>query len=175
MSTLTFYRSAGSRRGVSLVELMVTMAAVAAMLGISVMLLGLTMRLETDGRSAFERTETIARLSGRFRNDVHQSREAALDGRVLRLGRVEYRVDDHGELTRAVVVEGKDTAHEAYRIPGSAGARLALREINGRRFAVLSVDVQPRQDRVDPIRPVEVEALVGKTAASARKAEGGRP
>lgn len=175
MSSLAFYRAARSRRGISLVELMVTMAAVAAMLGISVMLLGLTMRLETDGRSAFERAETIARLSGRFRNDVHQTREAALDGRVLRLGRVEYRVDDYGELVRAVVVEGKDTAHEAYRISGSAGARLSLRDIEGRRFAVLTVDVQPRRDRLDPIRPVEVEALVGKAAPPARKAEGGTP
>jgi len=153
---------------------MVLMTAVAAMLGIGVMLLGLAMRLEEDGRAGFERAETIARLSGRFRNDVHAAADASLDGRVLRLGRVEYRADEHGELTRVVVSDGKETAREPFRIPGSAGARLALREIDGRRFAALAIDVRPRPDRADPIRPVEVEAAVGRTSPQG-KPEGGRP
>lgn len=166
-----------ARRGVTLVELMVVMTAVAVMLGISVVLLGLAMRIETDGRDGFDRAETLVRLSARFRNDVHEARDASVDGRVLRLEpgverRVEYRVDEHGELTRVVVSEGKDVAREPFRIPGSTGAKLALRELDGRRFAILTIDVQSRQDRIDPIRPVEVEACVGKTAA---RPEGGKP
>ncbi|AMV39811.1 hypothetical protein [Planctomyces sp. SH-PL62] len=174
------HRASASRRGVTLVELAVLLAAVAVMLGLGVMVLGLTMRLEADGRAAFERSETLGRLARRFRSDVHDARGLALDGRVLRLephtGRgVEYRVDERGDLARVVVEEGKDAAREPYRIPQAIGARLELREIDGRRFAALAVDVQPRPDRLDPVRTVEILALAAPAAASATQPEGAKP
>ncbi|WP_165251449.1 hypothetical protein [Paludisphaera soli] len=164
----------------TLVELMVFLTAVAVMLGLGVMILGLAMRLETDGRAAFERSEALGRLSRRFRADVHESRSLALDGTVLRLepgpGRaVEYRVDERGAVTRVVLDADKESAREPYRIPQSVGARLELREIEGRRFAALKVDIQARKDRIDPIRAVEILALAGKTAPAGLQPEGAKP
>ncbi|MDG3004018.1 PulJ/GspJ family protein [Paludisphaera mucosa] len=179
MSTPANRRSQSRRRGVTLVELMVLLTAVALMLGTCVMLLGLAMRLEADGRAAFERSEALDRLAGRFRADVHEARGVALDGRTLKLqprpGRaVEYRVADDGAVSRVVVEGGKDAAREPYRIPQAVAARLEIREIEGRRFAAIVVDVQPRKDRIDPVRPVEILALAGK-GAPAGKPEGGKP
>ena len=177
MSLLARRKRSPARRGMSLVEVMVLMTAVATMLGICVMVLGLTMRLEADGRASIERAETISRLASRFRSDVHEARTIAMDGRVLRLGPsggkvVEYRPDD-ARVTRVLVRAGKEDARETYRIPQAAGGRFEVREAEGRSFAALVIDVQPRRDRIDPVRTIEVEALAGKTAPPAQTAGGG--
>lgn len=172
-------RRARGRRGVTLVEMTVMMTAVAVMLGTCALMLGLAIRLQADGTAGFQRSETLDRLAARFRNDVHAARSAAIDGRTLRLGSeadkaVEYRVDGEGGLSRVVVDGGKDAAREAYRIPESAGAKLDLRDVDGRRFAALAVDLQGRRDRIDPVRTWEAVAVVGRNVPPEPK-EGGRP
>lgn len=178
MRALAKRRGSAVRRGVTLVELMVLMTAVAVMLGVCVTTLGLAMRLEADGRAAFERSETLGRLARLFRTDVHEARDASLDGGVLRLTaprarRVEYHVGEGGDVSRVVVDGEKEAAREPFRVPQSVGARLEIREIDGRRFAALTVDVQPRRDRADPVRPREILASLRRPAPP--QPEGGRP
>lgn len=168
------------RRGMTLVETMVVMTAVAAMLGTCAVMMGLAMRLHADGLAAFERSGTLDRLSARFREDVHAARSAAMDGRTLRLTPdadqlIEYRVDEGGGLSRVVVQQGKDAAREPYRSPGGAGATFGFREADGRRFAVLTVDLRARRDRIDPDRTASFEALVGRNVPPSPQSEGGRP
>jgi hypothetical protein len=170
---------ADRRRGVTLIEMTVMMTAVAAMLGACALMLGLAMRLQSDGVASFERSESLDRLAVRFRDDAHAARSATIDGRALRLepsaGKVvEYRVDEEGGLSRVVVEGEKETAREPYRIPEAVAARLALRDEDGRRFAALAVDLQRRRDRIDPIRTWEVVAVVGRNLPPKPK-EGGRP
>lgn len=173
-------RKSRSRRGVTLVEAMVMMTAVAAMLGTVALMLGLTMRLQDESLAAFGRSETFDRLAARFREDVHASRSAAIDGRTLRLGpeagrTVEYRVGEAGDLSRVVVEGGKDAAREPFRIPQSVGAKLDVRDVEGRRFAFVAMEFQAHADRIDPTRMVEIAAMVGRGLPPTSKSEGGRP
>ncbi len=178
MNASTMRRARG-RRGVTLVEMTVMMAAVAVMLGTCALMLGLAIRLQADGAAGFERSEALDRVAARFRNDVHAARSAAIDGRTLRLGgesgkTVEYRVGEDGGLSRVVVEGEKDAAREAYRIAETAGAKLDLRDVDGRRFAALAVELQGRRDRIDPVRTWEVVAVVGRNVPPESR-EGGRP
>ncbi|OJW19192.1 MAG: hypothetical protein BGO49_11885 [Planctomycetales bacterium 71-10] len=177
---MSMIRNPRSRRGVTLVEAMVMMTAVAAMLGTVALMLGLTMRLQDESLAAFGRSEALDRLAVRFRQDVHAARSAAIDGRTLRLGpeagrSVEYRVSEAGDLSRVVVAGGKDAAREPFRIPQSVGAKLDIRDVEGRRFAFVAVELQAHAGRIDPARTVEVAAMVGRGVPPTPKSEGGRP
>lgn len=178
MKAATLRRSLG-RRGVTLVELSVMLTVVAAMLGVCVVVLAMTMRLETDGRDAFDRSESMAQLAARFREDAHRARAASVEGTTLKLDlgavpAIEYRADQ-GRISRVVVEGGKETARESYRIPQSVGAKVALKDEGGRRFASVTVEIQPRQDRIDPVRATEFIALVGKNVPPSGDAGGGKP
>lgn len=156
------------------------MTAVAAMIGTVALMLGLTMRLQDESLGAFGRSDALDRLAARFREDVHAARAAAIDGRTLRLdpgaGRsVEYRVDETDDISRVVVEGGKDPARESFRALQSIGTKLDLRDVEGRRFAVVAVEFQAHAGRIDPARTVEVAALIGRGAPPAPKSEGGRP
>lgn len=175
MSTM---RKSPIRRGVTLVEAMVMMTAVAAMLGTVALMLGLAMRLQDESLAAFARSESFDRLASRFRKDVHAARSAAMDDRTLRLGpeaerSIEYRVDEAGSLSRVVIEGGKEAARELFRIPQSVGAMLSLHDVEGRQFAFVAVEIQAHAERIDPARTVEVAAMVGRGVPP--KSEGGRP
>lgn len=165
-------RVRGSKRGFTLIEVTVLMTAVAVMLGLCVVVLQLALRLETDARGRFDRANVLNRLAERFRADVHGARGVDFDPEqpeTLRvdsaLGRsIEYRIQGAGEVGR-VESEGDKIVHrDEFRAPQVAEARLELREIDGRRFAVLSVETQTRPDRIDPARRLEILAMVGKSA-----------
>ncbi len=180
---------AGRRRGISIIEVMVMMTAVAVMLGMCVIILQLAMKLETDGRGRFERATTLSRLARQFRADVHEARKAEIlspdpkQAPVLRIeagsGRsVDYQVKREGEVARAETANGNFVSRESFQIPQTGAVRMELREIDGRRFAVLVVDTLTRKNRTDPVRSLEILGLVGKdvrSLASATKAEGGKP
>lgn len=162
----------GNRRGFTLIEVTVLMTAVAVMLGLCVVVLQLALRLETDARGRFDRANVLNRLAERFRADIHGARgvESAPEKiEVLRVdsasGRaIEYRINEAGEVAR-VETEGDKIVHrEAFRAPQIAETRLEVREIDGHRFAVLSVETATRPDRIDPARKLEVLARIGKNA-----------
>ncbi len=175
--------SRSRRRGITLIEVMVLMTAVAVMLGMTVIVLQLAMKLDADGRGRLERSTALGRLSRRFRADVHAAAtiEAEKSGLKIetRPGRsITYEVPGDGEIARVDTVDGKVAARETYLVPQSGASRLTLREVDGRRFAVLAVDAIARKNRIDPVRTLEILALAGKDRHSQRteaKAEGGKP
>ena len=169
------------RRGFTIVEVMVLMTAVAVMLGMCVVVLQLALRLEIDARGRFDRATVLNQLAERFRADVRGARGVQVEDEnanpdpkqppVLRVesasGRsIEYRATGAGEVAR-VESEGDQVVHrETFRIPQTGEARMELRDFEGRRFAVLSIDTLTRPDRIDPARTLEVLALVGGNSGS---------
>jgi len=182
-------RGRGRRRGITIIEVMVLMTAVAVMLGMCVILLQLALRLETDARGRFERATVLNRLAETFRADVRAARgveNIEADPKqppALRVDSasgwsIEYRLKAAGEVAR-VVSDGDKVVHrETFQVPQTEGARLEVRDLDGGRFAVLSIDSATRPDRIDPTRTLEVLALVGKNSGAAEpaaKGEGEQP
>lgn len=167
----------GRRRGFTLVEVTVLMTAVAVMLGMCVVVLQLALRLETDARGRFDRATALTRLAERFRIDVRGARGVEIDPELPKALRVdlasgrsaEYRVEGAGEVARVESAGDEVVRRDSFQVPQTGEARLELREIDGRRFAVLSIDTATRPDRIDPSRTLEILALVGKNSVGEDK------
>src|SRR3954447_8379490 len=70
--TARFHR--GRRpRGITIIETIVLMTAVAAMLGLCVLMLQLLMRLSVDSRARLDGATSLDRLARQFRRDVHEA------------------------------------------------------------------------------------------------------
>jgi hypothetical protein len=177
------------RRGITIIETMVMMTGVAVMLGMTVVLLQLAMKLDADGRERLDRATSLGRLARQFRVDVHAASRvvpSAPDPKRpagLRIepgaGRaIEYQVQGDGKIARVETVAGNVAGRETFILPQSGAVRLSVRDVDGRRFAVVEVDSLVRKNRIDPVRTFEVLGLVGKDARSPNpeaKSEGGKP
>jgi type II secretory pathway component PulJ len=175
--TARFHRTRRPR-GITIIETIVLMTAVAAMLGLCVLMLQLLMRLSVDSRARLDGATSLDRLARQFRRDVHEAgaarqleRPAAkLAGLRLEPGSrhaVEYQLMENGKIARVETRDENLVRREIYDIPhgGSGRARLALTEHDGKRFAELRVDRQASRKGSDPERPYEILALVGKNAS----------
>ena len=67
-----------SRRGITIIEVMVVITCVAVMLGICAITLRLLMQLSTDGQARLNAAASLERLSRQLRDDVHSCRSARL-------------------------------------------------------------------------------------------------
>jgi hypothetical protein len=182
-------RALGRRRGISMIEMMVMMTAVAALLGMTVIVLQLLMRLDADGRGRLERAGAIGRLSRQFRSDAHAASGVEIVAPdpmkppTMRMTpgpnrTVEYQPREDGEIARVETVGGEVARRETYILPQTGAVRLSLRDLDGRRFAVVGIDTLARKNRIDPVRTLEILGAVGKdarTAAPKTQPEGGRP
>jgi hypothetical protein len=162
----------GPRRGVTLVEMMVLITGVAAMLGLTVLMLQLLLRLDVDSRARFDTAGILARLAEQFRSDVHKAVSARLVGQpskpaVLRIevepGRaIEYEVKGLNKVVRVESKQGKLVRSESYEIARGGPIELAIKQEERSRFARLTVDRQASRTRTDPSRLFEILAQVGK-------------
>jgi hypothetical protein len=169
-----------SRRphGITIIETIVLMTAVAAMIGLCVLLLQILMKLNAESRARLDGATALDRLARQFRRDVHEAggarlleRPAAkLAGLRLEPGPkqvVEYQLMENGKIARVETRGENLVRREVYEIPRSSHgrARLELTEHDGKRFAELRVDRQASRSPTDPERPYEILALVGKNAS----------
>jgi hypothetical protein len=149
------------------------MTAVAAMLGLSVLMLQLLMRIDADSRSRLEGATSLSRLASRFRHDVHAASKvskvetpaAKRSGLHMEPGlnrAIEYQAQGDGKIVREESKGGKVLAHETYLVPRSGHLRMDLVEQDGQLFASLTVDRVVTKNRTDPVRQFEVLAQVGK-------------
>ena len=182
-------RRSRSRRGVTIIEVIVLMTGVAAMLGLAVILLQLLMKLDADSRSRFDAAASLARLARQFRHDVHAAGSARLveqpasKAAVLTIDSgpdraIEYRVKGEDRIIRVETGKGTEVRRESFLVPRSGSIRLSIDEEDGRKFAALTVDRVAAKNRTDPPRRYEILALVGKNrdqVAGAAKAAGGKP
>ncbi|APW63160.1 type II secretion system protein [Paludisphaera borealis] len=177
------------RRGITIIETLVMMTGVAVLLGMTVIVLQLAMKLEADSRGRLDRAGALGRLARQFRSDVHAASGVEIvttdpkrqPGLRIAPGpnrSIDYQPQGDGKLARVDTVGGKVASRETFIVPQSGAVRLSLRELDGRRFAVVEVDTIARKNRIDPVRTLEILGAVGKdvrSLASEAKTEGGKP
>ncbi len=181
-------RESQGRRGVTLLEMIVVMTGVAAMLGLTVLMLQLLLKLDGDSRARLDSAGMLARLAEHFRRDVHGAGVARLveqppgpAGLRIEAGpdrAIEYKVKGQSRVIRVESIKGKVVRSESYEIARGGPIELALKQEGGRRFATLTVDRQASRKRTDPPRLFDIVALVGRNRdrlAAAAPAAGGTP
>jgi len=177
------------RRGVTILETIVLMTAVAAMLGLCVLMLQLLFKLDGQSRARLDGAATLARLARQFRQDVHAARGASLIDQPaprpasLRIepamdGAIGYEIKGDGTVVRTEARKGAQVRRESYQIPHSGVIQLTVKQLGDRSFASLTVNRLISKNRTDPPRPYEVVALVGKNrdrVGAAAKSAGATP
>jgi type II secretory pathway component PulJ len=165
-----------ARRGVTIVEVLVLMTAVAAILGMTVILLQLLFRLDLDARNHLEQSTRLGRLARQFRRDAHAATTARLlepagpQPGGLRLefdpesGRVViYRPRGQGFVERLESANGEQIRREDFDVSRGAAARVMLREESGAWMASLTIARGPSTAAADArSKSIEILALVGK-------------
>lgn len=138
-----------TRRGVSLVELLVVMSACSALLTISAVLLHRMMHSQTKTRAFFAVQRSGLRLAEQFRSDVHRAASATTDDLpdqvVLRLQltasqQVEYRYAA-GIVQRTLLEGDKTVGREEFVFPPSS--EMTVSKQDSPSLIVLSVTSTP--------------------------------
>ena len=162
---MTPLRSNLRRRGVFLIEMLVTITVLMVLLGLGASLLHLVLRLDQAGRDAFDIAADQARLGQTFRQDVRQaSAEPAPDLGPDHLAlilpddrRVDYSIRPH-DLLREVRDGAKVRQREVYRRPARSSARFERLSEAGRPLIALIIDRRPHRAETDS----RIEAEVGR-------------
>jgi type II secretory pathway component PulJ len=116
-----------SRRGISLVELIVVMTGCAVLLSLSAAFLQRVMHAQMRSRVDADLQRTLLRLDQSVRNDIHTATAAEIDpaklneGAILRLelpdaAAIEYRRQESG-LLRVQLARGEITSRETFSFP----------------------------------------------------------
>jgi hypothetical protein len=164
------------RRGISLVELMVTMSACVVILTMSVTLIHRAMHAQSKSRLFFDVERSSRRLGDSFRRDVQSARSAEVGdeaGLLLRLEfasgqSVEYRQAD-GRVERLLHEGGGVRAREAFTFPPQT--RMSA-EKSAEGLVVLSVAADEAALSADRPLPsytvpvcLHVEVVLGRNAS----------
>lgn len=176
------------RRGVTIIETIVLMTSVAAMLGLSVIMLQLLIKLDGDLRGRLDAASVLARLAEQFRQDARgaagarlvepKPQESALRFEPEPEHVVEYQVKGPGQLVRVETTKGNRLRSEIYKVSRGGAVVLGIDEKNGRRFATLSVDRKAAPNRTDPPRLFRVLVELGRNTSrksASAPAAGGMP
>jgi len=165
-------RRHSSRRGITILEIMVVMTGVAAMLALCAVTIQLLMRLNADGHARLSAAVSLDRLGRQIRQDAHASDAAHLDQKAagkpasLRLT-LEPKHDvlyepQRREIVRVETKDGKLSRRESYSLPPGSDSRFEIRDEGARRLVVLVVTHDSGKNPIEPPRPMEVAALQGK-------------
>jgi hypothetical protein len=169
-----------NRRGYLLIEMLTAITAGAVMLGISVGILGLLLRVERAGRDHGYRAMVLGRLAEQFRNDLHAAlRQAPGEAGPKDQWRFEMG-PDHAVTYRATAdtlerdetAAGKPVRRESYALPPGCAARV---DVSADRAPPLaSLTVAPAGTRCAGSREVRIDAVLGRDHRFAKPEGGGR-
>jgi hypothetical protein len=171
-----------TRRGISLVELLVVMSGCTLVLSTSAMLIHRAMRAHSETRHFFDNERAAQRLSRQFRADARHAKDAEIQGPQLEQGivaritledggTVEYRHDARApaEVVRVQTLDEGVVLHESFRL--GSGVRAVVQRLDTPDRLVLEVAAEtPSAGSAAPatataIREspseVRVEAVVG--------------
>jgi hypothetical protein len=168
------------RRGISLVELMLTLSACSVILTLSAALIHRAMHAQSKARLFFDSERSAVRLSDSFRHDVHRATSAEVsdqtggDDLLLRLQlaggqQVEYR-QGAGRVQRTWHVNGDVRAREAFDFPPETRLLTAK---ESQKLLVLSADA-PAESAAKADAPLanhtvrvslRTQAVLGRNAA----------
>jgi len=178
------------RRGITLIEMLVLMTCVGLMLGLCAVTIQLLLRLHADSQARLSAAMVFDRLARQLRTDVHASEKAQLDaattakpadrGAILALHlkpahSITYTA--RGQvIARDETLLGKRVRHESYSLSRDQAARFEIGDSAGIALVTLRLTHEPKIDRSEPPRPLEVVATVGKyRPRSLYRSEGKKP
>jgi type II secretory pathway component PulJ len=151
-----------TRRGASLAELLVVMSACSVVLSLSSQILCRVMRTQIDSRAVEDVERSAARLSERFRADVHQAAtaETAADtlseGVFLRLALPAGRQVEYSRQAQCVLRResggGSPEWREEFQLP--AACHVSIREENTPLRFVLTASTRPDEVSAAGEKPV---------------------
>jgi len=156
---------------VSLIEMMATMTILTVVLGLTVALLDMLLKLNTAGRDHAAAEATIARVGRVFRRDVREADVVSRcdeggTSRALTLGRsgrpsvVEYQIRK-AEVVR-VEWNGDDIVkQDAYPLPANSAPRFERPANGDRREVSLVLDRRARKSDIGAVRPMRIGAALG--------------
>lgn len=170
------------RRGVSLVELMLTLSVCTVILTMSAGLIHRALHAQSKARLFFDTQRSATRLGEVFRRDIHDAQSAAVEGEaetedgnaLLRLklegGQViEYR-QEAGRVERLWLVDGTARSREAFNL--SAETRLQAERPSPRLIVLSAIPLAPDAgpgNRPLPSYTIPVsfrfEAVLGRNAS----------
>ena len=166
------------RRGFTLIEMVISITAASALMGIAVCLLCVLMGAEGGGREHLQRGDSLARLADRFRRDVHAAvdapaklpdRPAAWDFPLAADGfshYVRYEADG-GFITCNRRESGAAPRWETYALPENSSVSIETEPAGAGTLVRLTItpkDVAGRK--------IRVEAVLGRDHRFTKKAEG---
>jgi prepilin-type N-terminal cleavage/methylation domain-containing protein len=160
-------RNRASRRGYSLIEMIVVISGLAVLLGLCAVTIQLLMCVSADAQARRSHAAALGRLAEQFREDVHGCDDAeARPAGGLRLTRrprvvIDYQTRE-GRVDRIESVDGQVSQHESFTLGRHSSMALERRDVGLRRFLALVVNPNARTGRPDPARPMEILALVGR-------------
>jgi hypothetical protein len=175
-------RAHSARRGITILEVLIVVTGVALMLGLCAVSIQLLMRLNSDGMSRVGAAVALERLGRQLRNDVHasQTAEVASEGKPASLRLVfasSHIVSYESSASRVVRTEttgGNVARHESFSLPNGTTARFELREVASRRLVALVTSRSATTNQVEPPRPLDLVACVGKDHLGAHEKMGGK-
>ncbi len=164
-----------TRRGITLIEVLILITCVAVMLGLCAVTIQLMLRLVSDSQARLSSSVMIERLGRQLRQDAHASESAAIETAVaqkpdrrasLVLGleaghAIAYKVMK-GAIARDETLGGKRVRHESYSLPLGREAHFELGVESGRPTVALFVTHSPGPSHAEPPRPLQFVAVVGK-------------
>jgi type II secretory pathway component PulJ len=167
-------RTRSSRRGFTIVEVLLVVGAVSLVLGLCAGLLHVLLRLDRTGRAHLVETTTVGRLARQFRQDVHAATRAkpvaGADGPLSNLELafpedriVAYEAREHA-LVRTQNHGAEVERRETYTLPFRREPRFLVRDDEGKVWVSLRLprgaesDTGPKSLRHD----LQIEALAGR-------------
>jgi type II secretory pathway component PulJ len=167
-----------SRRGITLIEVLVLVTGVAVMLGLCAVTIQLLLRLHADSQGRVSSTMVLERLARQLRDDAHASESARLGARdakstddqpsltlIMKAAHsINYIVREH-TVARDETQNGKRIRHESYSLERDRAARFELIDESGHILVALRVTHEPGKSRTEPPKPLEIVASLGKHGA----------
>jgi type II secretory pathway component PulJ len=161
-----------SRRGFTIVEVVLVIGAVSLLLGLCSGLIHVLLRLDRVGRAHLVETATVGRLARQFRRDVHAAARVKLVARDDREGPsleltlpddrvVAYQPAEHALLRLQRQGVGHDR-RETYSLPFSTQPRLSLDDQGGKTWVSLRLPRGSESAATSLRHNLQIDALVGR-------------
>ncbi len=173
------------RRGITMIEMMVLITAVATTLGLCAVTIQLLLRLKTDGQSRLTAQIGLERLARQLRSDAHSAGSAQVDSAPARAGKapglrlalgLKHGVVYEPSKSAVMRVESQDgnvIRRELYALPAARDIQFEIRPEAGRRFVALVIRKRNGTNGAGSDHPLEAVALIGKQPALATGKQGG--
>jgi prepilin-type N-terminal cleavage/methylation domain-containing protein len=167
------------RRGLTLIEMVVTISVAAVLTGLAISVLLVMYRVEQNGRTQLAQAKSLERLADQFRQDVHaavgetvatekEPQHWRFDLPEKRI--VQYKIAD-GTISREDSTDAQNVRRESYTLPKDSTVAVSVDRTTNP--AVVSLTIEPNQDSLRPHYPLRVDALQGRDLRfSERRKEG---